>query len=211
MKKHEVKVGTVYRVKVSGSVQDVRITGANPHGGWDGVNVATNRAVRIKSVQRLRAVAGERPAKRKRIVSLAEYEADAKAQKHHGPKAEPAGTTTAADVSPGSKKSAKAGKPAKDRKPAAPRKSLASAAVLVLAQAKEPMNAKAIVDAAVASGWYEPGKGKTPHATLYSSLLREARDDGDKGRFRKAKRGLWELTDAGKAEVDATKEALAAK
>ena len=33
MKKNEVEVGTVYRVKVSGSVQDVRITGENPHGG----------------------------------------------------------------------------------------------------------------------------------------------------------------------------------
>ena len=45
MKKNEVTVGTTYRVKVSGRIQDVRITGANPHGGWDGVNVATNPAV----------------------------------------------------------------------------------------------------------------------------------------------------------------------
>jgi len=141
----------------------------------------------------------KRPAKRKKIVSLAEYKADAK------------GSAPAADVGAGSKRAGKAGKPAKERKPAAPRKSLASAAVLVLAQAKEPMNAKAIVEAAVAAGWYEPGKGKTPHATLYSSMLREARDDGEKARFRKSKRGMWELTDAGKAQVDAIKEALAAK
>jgi hypothetical protein len=49
MKKDEIKIGTIYRVKVSGTVQDVRITGENPHGGWDGVNIATNRPVRIKS------------------------------------------------------------------------------------------------------------------------------------------------------------------
>jgi len=141
----------------------------------------------------------KRLTKRKKIMSLAEYEADAK------------GSAPAADVGAGAKKSGKAGKPAKERKSAAPRKSLASAAVLVLAQAKGPMNAKAIVDAAVAAGWYEPGKGKTPHATLYSSMLREARDDGDKARFRKAERGMWELTGAGTAQVAATKEALAAK
>jgi len=37
MKKNDVKVGETYRVKVSGSVADVRITAENPHGGWDGI------------------------------------------------------------------------------------------------------------------------------------------------------------------------------
>ena len=152
-----------------------------------------------KSSRKHASSAEKRPARRKKIVSLAEYEADAK------------GSAPAADVGAGAKKSTKAGKPSKNRKPAAPRKSLAGAAVLVLAQAKEPMNAKAIVEAAVAGGWYEPGKGLTPHATLYSSMLREARDDGDKARFRKVERGMWELTDAGKARADAIKEAFAAK
>ncbi len=145
----------------------------------------------------------QRQAKRKKIMSLAEHEADRKAGEPAAP--------TAADVGAGSKKAGKADKPAKEREPAAPRKSLANAAILVLADAKEPMNAKAIVDAAVAAGWYEPGKGKTPWATLYSSMLREARDDGDKARFRKTDRGLWELTAAGKAQVDAIRQAFAAK
>ena len=87
--------------------------------------------------------------------------------------------------------------------------SLAAALVLVLATAKEPMNAKAIVDAATANGWYEPGKGKTPWATLYSAMLREARETD--GRFQKTQRGLWELTAAGKTQADAIKEAFAAK
>jgi len=47
---------------------------------------------------------------------------------------------------------------------------------------------------------------------VYSAMLIESRDDGDKARFRKAaERGLWELSDAGKAQVDAIKEAFAAK
>jgi len=204
MKKHEVKVGAVYRVKVSGSVQDVRITGENPHGGWDGVNDATKRAVRIKSAQRLRGVAGERPAKRKKIVSLAEYEADSKGEKNA--KDDMAATVEA--VEKGNLAEGvtvpTAGK--KKRQPKGPRHSLANAAILVLAKAKEPMNAKAIVEQATADGLYEPGDGKTPEATLYSAMLRDK-----KARFHKAARGVWTLTDAGKAEVGAIRQAFAAK
>jgi len=77
MKKSNVKVGETYRCKVSGELTDVRITGENPHGGWDAVNVETNRKVRIKSPQRLRgrsAAAG----KKMKVMSKAEYEAGAK-------------------------------------------------------------------------------------------------------------------------------------
>jgi hypothetical protein len=143
----------------------------------------------------------KRPAKRKKIVSLAEYEADRKA-------GEPSAPTTA-DVGAGLKragKPGKPGKPAKARKPAAPRKSLANAAILVLADAKEPMNAKAVVERATADGLYKPGGGKTPEATLYSAMLRDK-----KARFQKADRGVWTLTEAGKAEADAIRQALAAK
>jgi hypothetical protein len=196
MKKQEVKVGTTYRVKVSGSVQDVRITGENPHGGWDGVNVATSRNVRVKSAQRLRAVAGERPAKRKKIVSLAEYEADGKSKKN--------AKDGAATVGKPADDSAKT--PAKKRQPKGPRHSLANAAILVLADAKEPMNAKAIVEKATADGLYQPGDGKTPEATLYAAMLRDK-----KARFHKADRGVWTLAETGKAEVDAIRQAFTAK
>jgi len=37
MKKSEIRIGETYRVKVSGNIANVRITGENPHGGWDGV------------------------------------------------------------------------------------------------------------------------------------------------------------------------------
>ncbi|MBM4020155.1 MAG: hypothetical protein FJ288_17860 [Planctomycetes bacterium] len=58
MKKSEVKVGSQYIAKVSGRLAQVRIDRENPHGGWDAVNVATKKSVRIKSAQRLRAEAG---------------------------------------------------------------------------------------------------------------------------------------------------------
>jgi len=253
MKKHQVKVGTTYRVKVSGSVQDVSITGENPHGGWDGVNVATKRAVRIKSAQRLRGAIGSTAAKgaaagpKDRLqtaegsdltdaINRATLDQLETALKHEGlgdkrrsrlaaalanrraPKAtqptHPTRDATATHDGASSKKSAGS---AVDATPArkrargqragkGPRHSLANAAILVLAKAKGHMNAKAIVERATADGLYEPGKGKTPGATLYSAMLRDK-----KARFHKAERGVWALTDAGKAEVDAIRQAFAAK
>jgi len=56
MKKAQIQIGVTYRAKVSGKLADVRITGACSYGGWNGINLATNRTVRIKSAQRLRYV-----------------------------------------------------------------------------------------------------------------------------------------------------------
>ncbi len=76
MKKNEVQIGQSYKVKVSGNIAEVRITGENPRGGWEGVNVATNRAVHIKSAQRIRSLVN-RPAKRQVVKTLEEAAASA--------------------------------------------------------------------------------------------------------------------------------------
>ncbi len=57
MKKSEIKIGGVYRAKVSDKIVDVRMERTNPHGGWDATNLSTGKAVRIKSAQRLRGPA----------------------------------------------------------------------------------------------------------------------------------------------------------
>lgn len=57
MKEKDVQIGQTYRVKVSGSIANVQILRESPYGGWEGVNTRTQRAVRIRSAQRLRAVA----------------------------------------------------------------------------------------------------------------------------------------------------------
>ena len=63
------------------------------------------------------------------------------------------------------------------------------AATQVLAASKEPMNAKEMIDAMGAKGlWKSPG-GKTPHATLYSAILREIGTKGKEARFKKTDRG----------------------
>ena len=54
MKKNEVQIGGVYSAKVNDRVVHVRIDAENRSGGWDATNLATNKKVRIKTVQRLR-------------------------------------------------------------------------------------------------------------------------------------------------------------
>jgi len=63
-------------------------------------------------------------------------------------------------------------------------------AAKVLADAGEPLNAKQIAERAIAAGWKT--SGKTPHATLYSAMLREIQKKGDAARFRKVERGMFE-------------------
>jgi hypothetical protein len=82
--------------------------------------------------------------------------------------------------------------PAKRAKPKSdkPKKlSALDAAAQLLAASKQPMNAKEMIDAMAAKGlWTSPG-GKTPHATLYSAILREIGAKGKEARFRKTDRG----------------------
>jgi hypothetical protein len=72
--------------------------------------------------------------------------------------------------------------------------SLLDAAAKVLADASEPMNTREMVDAVQTKGLWKPGTGKTPHATLYSAILREMKHKGDDSRFTKVERGRFTCT-----------------
>lgn len=67
MKKDQIKVGGTYAVKVSGSVQPVRITGESQYGGWDGVNTNTGRKIRIRSAAKCRYDTATYPATSKSV------------------------------------------------------------------------------------------------------------------------------------------------
>lgn len=54
MRKADVKVGGFYIAKVSGKLTRVKLLTESPYGGWDAVNIETNRAIRIKTAARLR-------------------------------------------------------------------------------------------------------------------------------------------------------------
>jgi hypothetical protein len=68
------------------------------------------------------------------------------------------------------------------------------AAAKVLAEAEAPMNTKQMIEAMSAKRlWKSPG-GKTPHATLYSAILREIATKGREARFKKAERGKFKIS-----------------
>ena len=71
------------------------------------------------------------------------------------------------------------------------RLSALDAAAKVLGESAEPLNTKQMVDAMAAKGyWTSPG-GKTPHATLYSAIIREIAAKGSEARFQKTERGKF--------------------
>ena len=65
------------------------------------------------------------------------------------------------------------------------------AAAKVLAEAGQPMNCHEMIEAMTKKGlWTSPG-GQTPHATLYSAILREIAKKGKEARFTKTERGKF--------------------
>lgn len=85
-------------------------------------------------------------------------------------------------------KKAKAGKNG-DAKPK--KLSALDAAAKVLAESKEPLNTRQMIEAMAKKGlWTSPG-GATPWATLYSAILREVSAKGKDARFKKVERGQF--------------------
>jgi len=66
------------------------------------------------------------------------------------------------------------------------------AAAQVLAEAKKPMTAKAMVEQMLARGLWKTG-GKTPEATIYAAIIREIAKKGKDARFVKTGRGEFAI------------------
>jgi hypothetical protein len=186
MKKDEVKIGHLYVAKVSDRIVTVRIDSTNSHGGWNATNTATGKRIRIKSAQRLRRAV---PADRQ-----AATQADAAPEPEVNPTVEVVAGQPLPD-SDGEKAAKPPARPKPERKPAGDSKpkrlSALDAAAEVLAKAGKPMRAQELVAAMAEQGLWSSPAGKTPHATLYAAMMREARDKGDAARFRKVDRGQF--------------------
>ena len=65
------------------------------------------------------------------------------------------------------------------------------AAAKVLEESGQPMTCKEMVEAAEAKGYWKSPGGKTPHATVYSAIIREIKVKGAEARFSKADRGKF--------------------
>ena len=106
------------------------------------------------------------------------------------PRATKSATTSAKVATPAAKPKADAKPKAKVAKKSK-RTSALDAAAKVLAEAGEPLNTKQMIEAMAEKGyWTSPG-GKTPHATLYSAILREINAKGSESRFVKSERGKF--------------------
>ena len=176
MKKADVKIGGVFYANVSGKKAKVRIDAEASGGGWTATNLETNKSVRIKTAQRLLGAArggkGQSQTTTEGNLKVVEVE----------PVAVITTNMPAAEDKPRKKSKAIADAPKK--------LSALSAAHKVLAESHEPMNVQQMVEAMSTKGyWTSPG-GKTPHATLYSAILREL-TKGDASRFVKTERGKF--------------------
>lgn len=116
--------------------------------------------------------------------------AKTKAGKPKKPAAKTANAKPAAKKTPVAKTAPP--KPTANASESKPKKlSAIDAALQILARSKETMNCKELVEAMAAKKlWSSPG-GKTPHATLYSAILREIKSKGKDARFKKMDRGQF--------------------
>ena len=171
MKRSEVLIGRTYMAKVTGKVVPVRLDASNPHGGWDGTNMATGRPVRIKSAKRLRG--------RARGIGRTEpKDGPRKPRAAKGP--------TLPQETPVRPDGPKAGLPIEDA-PAGKAGgngglSCLAAAARVLAEAGKPMRCQEIIDAMLQRKLWDTG-GKTPAATLHAAMCREIKARGGDSRF----------------------------
>ena len=64
-------------------------------------------------------------------------------------------------------------------------------AAKLLTEVGEPMRARELVARIASEGYWSSPSGQTPHATLYSAILREIQKKGKDARFKKTDRGLF--------------------
>jgi hypothetical protein len=182
MKMNDVKIGGEYEARIAGGTVQVRILAEKASGGWTAQNLATKKKVFVPLARQLREP----------DPNVTTTTTDS--------------TMTVVEVPPATVETigAKADKPARGRKAKAEKEpasdtiklSQLDAAIKVLGDATEPLTTKQMVEAMAAKNlWSSPG-GKTPHATLYSAILRELQNKGDASRFVKTDRGHFQLRSA---------------
>ncbi len=174
MKQADVEIGEVYAVKVSGKMAPVVIDEEHSNGGWVGTNQDTNRQVRIKTARRLRmpwadylSGADEAPGG-----DQGDEEPEGEAQAEEA-------QDEATDGDTGDDEATMSG---------------IDAAAKVLEEADEPLRCKEITERVFEAGYWA-SDGKTPHATIYSAILREIQNKGEESRFQKVGRGLFALAE----------------
>ena len=167
MKEADVTIGKEYDIKVGKNISAVRIT-QTIDGGWGAVGLSTGKTLVIKSAERLLGP--------------------------HTPKA-----NTTATLPPVATNNAAPSRPATTPKstdtPPVKRASALDAAARVLAESKEPMNCRQLIETMTAKDYWQPSHaGKTPANTLHAAISKEIKVKGTDSRFKKAGRGQFALS-----------------
>jgi hypothetical protein len=170
MRLENVKVGETYLLKVGRNAMDVTVKGVDAKGKIS-VATAAGKVVTVSDAGR-----------------LAVHHTNVPVARGARGKGKASKATKAASGRNGREKGAPRGeKGAKARKPG-----LVDAAIQVMKAASKPMNCQEVVKAILEKKVWS-SEGKTPHATLYSSILREIQKKGAEARFVKAERGKFAL------------------
>ena len=130
------------------------------------------------------------PTVKPRILTKEEYEAEVRAEATKEPETMTAKKTKTKTTKKTTTKTASKKAPAKAK--GEKRSSGLDAAAKVLAEAKQPLSTKEMVERMLAKGLWTTS-GKTPEATIYAAIIREIATKGDAARFRKVARGKFEL------------------
>lgn len=172
MKEADIKIGSVYDIKVGKNTTAVRIMKLGVDGGWEAVTLASKKTLVIKSADR---VVGP-----------------------HNPKADkqPTPQTSTATGEPGPQGAKQWAAQVLDKisVPLDKRLSALDAAVKVLSEAKTPLNCKQMIEAMTAKDYWKPSHaGKTPANTLHAAIGAEIKKKGAAARFEKVGRGQFGL------------------
>ena len=180
MKANDVKIGGEYQARIGKTPFPVRIVSEKASGGWSAINLNNDKKVFISLARLLQEIpaATETTVTTEGNLTVVEVP-PATTETIDGTKPKPTrGRKTKTDVENGEGKTSL---------------SQLDAAAKVLGEATEPLTTKEMVEAMTTKGyWTSPG-GKTPHATLYSAILRELQSKGETGRFIKTDRGHFKL------------------
>jgi hypothetical protein len=187
MKKAEIKIGGQYYANVSGKRCEVRIDAEKPRGGWDATNLATGKKILIKSAGRLQGEVGTRRGRAKVTT-----EGNVTIVENEPARVETIGGDSSTGVGVPKKARKATAQNAESSEAGEKRMSCIAAALKVLGESSEPMNAQEMITAMEAKGYWSSPSGKTPHATLYSAILRDLAK-GDESRFVKTERGRFTI------------------
>ena len=193
MKKADVKVGGRYYANVSGKRVEVRIEAEKSNGGWDATNLATGKKVHIKSAQRLQGEVGRSGKTTKSTVARHGGCGHQRMPAGRRPRVDRSRWRTVllqvqrAGARQGERQEGQAERLSEGKEAQRARRGGQGAR---RSHGTAQCQADDRGDGSDKGYWKSPG-GKTPHATLYSAILREIDAKGDAARFRKTDRGKF--------------------